>query len=191
MQPPKDKTMAKKNQTQEFTLKDYFFHGFFFFLYGLFKYWPSPLGDLGRFGILKIFCPRWHQIRIYEGVTFWYPYRMKIARHVTLNEWVYLSGFGGLVIGENTRVGHRTTILTSDHETKDKSRPVYRQKIKSAPVIIGRDVYIGCNVTILAGVKIGDGAVIGAGAVVTKDVSAFSIVAGVPAKVIGKRGSNE
>lgn len=52
---------------------------------------------------------------------------------------------------------------------------------------IGNDVWVGCNVVIASGVKIGDGAVIGAGAVVTKDVEPYSIVAGVPAKVLRYR----
>ena len=53
--------------------------------------------------------------------------------------------------------------------------------------VIGNDVWIGSNATILQGVHVGDGAVIAAGAVVTKDVPAFSIVGGVPAKVIKYR----
>jgi len=54
-------------------------------------------------------------------------------------------------------------------------------------VDIGNDVWIGANVLILPGVKVGDGVVIGAGAVVTKNIDPFSIVAGVPARVIKKR----
>lgn len=54
-------------------------------------------------------------------------------------------------------------------------------------VCIGNDVWIGSNVTILNGITIGDGAIIGAGAVVTKDVEPYSIVVGVPAKVIKYR----
>ena len=61
----------------------------------------------------------------------------------------------------------------------------------SEKCIIGNDVWIGCNAVILRNVTIGDGAVIGAGAVVTKDVEPYSIVAGVPAKVIGRRCSPE
>lgn len=58
-------------------------------------------------------------------------------------------------------------------------------------VVIGNDVWIGSNVLLLPGVHIGDGAVVAAGAVVTKDVSPYSIVGGVPAKEIKKRFSEE
>lgn len=58
-------------------------------------------------------------------------------------------------------------------------------------IVIGNDVWIGFEAVILAGVKIGDGAIIGARAVVTKDVPPYSIVGGVPAKVIRKRYNPE
>lgn len=58
-------------------------------------------------------------------------------------------------------------------------------------IVIGNDVWIGYDAVIMAGVKIGDGAIIGTRAVVTKDVEPYSIVGGVPAKVIRKRFSPE
>lgn len=61
---------------------------------------------------------------------------------------------------------------------------------KSQPVTIGHDVWIGHNATIMPGVKIGNGAAIGSSAVVTKDVEPYTIVAGVPAKVIRPRFSD-
>ncbi|NCQ56125.1 antibiotic acetyltransferase [Candidatus Parcubacteria bacterium] len=61
------------------------------------------------------------------------------------------------------------------------------QKIEPLRSLIGNDVWIGANAIIIEGLKIGDGAVVGAGAVVTKDVSPYSIVAGVPAIKIGSR----
>lgn len=56
---------------------------------------------------------------------------------------------------------------------------------------VGNDVWIGTNVLIKDGITIGDGAIVGAGAVVTKDVPPYSIVAGVPARVVRKRFSDE
>jgi acetyltransferase-like isoleucine patch superfamily enzyme len=63
--------------------------------------------------------------------------------------------------------------------------------VSKGDVIIGNDVWFGFGVTILSGVKIGDGAAIGAKSVVTKDVAPYSIVAGNPARVIGKRFDDE
>jgi len=61
----------------------------------------------------------------------------------------------------------------------------------STKTFIGNDVWIGAGANILSGVHIGNGSVIGAGAIVTKDVEPYSIVVGMPAKVIKKRFSNE
>ena len=58
-------------------------------------------------------------------------------------------------------------------------------------VIVGNDVWIGERVMVMGGVTIGDGAVVGAGAIVTKDVPPYTIVAGVPAKPIRKRFSDD
>lgn len=62
---------------------------------------------------------------------------------------------------------------------------------RAHPVTIGHDVWIGHSVTVMPGVSIGNGAVIGSGAVVTKDVAPYSIVAGVAAKPIRQRFSDE
>ena len=69
---------------------------------------------------------------------------------------------------------------------KDESYSSFEQ-----PLIIGNDVWIGSNVCIMRGVTIGNGAVIGAGAVVTHNVPPYEIWAGVPAKKIGQRFSDE
>lgn len=172
------------------TYKDYLLHGLYFTVYGFVKYLPSPIGDWLRLLLTHPFATKLGKVRIYEGVTFWYPYRIHIGDDVTLNEWVYLSGFGGLRIGNHVRIGHRTSIITSDHRYEDMSVPIHQQGLISGEVVIEDDVWIGCNATILKNVRIGRGAIIAAGAVVTRDVPSNTIFGGVPAKQIGVRDND-
>ncbi len=94
---------------------------------------------------------------------------------------------GGVTIGNKVRIGPRVMITTTNHVFSDRDRPIMEQGVDCGEVAIEDDVWIGANVTILPGVTIGKGAVVGAGAVVTKDVVPYTVVAGVPAKVIGER----
>lgn len=96
-------------------------------------------------------------------------------------------------IGAYTMLGPRVMVVGDDHifnlpgvPTIFSGRPAVLRKTK-----IGRDVWIGANSVILAGVCIEDGAIIAAQSVVTKDVKAFSMVAGVPAREIKRRFCNE
>jgi virginiamycin A acetyltransferase len=73
----------------------------------------------------------------------------------------------------------------------EKVTPNIEQLPFKGDTIIGNDVWIGQNTTIMPGIKIGDGAIIAANATVTKDVEAYSIVGGNPAKFIKKRFSDE
>lgn len=165
--------------------KDYIVHGIYLTLYGFVKYIPPPGGDILRYIVSKPFVKSMRIVRMYEGVTLWYPYRIEMGNHVTLNEWVYISGFGGVRIGSGVRIGHRTTILTSDHVCRDVSIPIYKQGVDTkGGVWIDDDVFIGANVTIMDGVHIGTRSIIGAGSVVTKDVPSGSIVAGNPARIL-------
>lgn len=67
----------------------------------------------------------------------------------------------------------------------------YTSEFNSYFVEIGHDVWFGANVVVLDGIIIGDGAIIGAGSIVTKDVKPFSVVAGIPAKELRMRFSDE
>lgn len=91
---------------------------------------------------------------------------------------------GPLNIGSNVMMGPDVIILTNSHNFYRTDIPMRDQKGTKKCVIIGDDVWIGCRVIILPGVIIGKGVIIGAGAVVTKNIPDFSIVGGVPAKVL-------
>lgn len=95
---------------------------------------------------------------------------------------------GPCEIGANVMMGPETVILTRNHKFDNINVPMIEQGFSEPnKVIIEDDVWIGIRTIILPGVKIGRGAIIAAGAVVSKDVEPWSIVGGVPAKVIKNR----
>lgn len=102
------------------------------------------------------------------------------------------ASFGGnLLIGRNCLFGPNVVIRTANHIFKDAKTLIMNQGHEFSDIIIGDDVWIAANVVILPGVNIGDGSVIAAGSVVTKSVPAYSVVAGVPAKIIKSRANHE
>jgi acetyltransferase-like isoleucine patch superfamily enzyme len=91
---------------------------------------------------------------------------------------------GFVTIGKTVMFGPNVSIMAATHETEVQSR---RDNIEYAkPVVIGDDCWIGGHTVILPGVTIGQGCTIAAGAVVTKDIPAWSVAMGVPARVVKK-----
>jgi len=112
---------------------------------------------------------------------------LSLGSNVSIHQWSFISAEGGLSIGDNVSIGHRCSILTTEHEFRDKARPIKSQPLAYLPVSICENVWVGANVTILAGVSLPRGTVVAAGAVVTRSVEdEYSIVAGVPARVIAR-----
>jgi len=111
---------------------------------------------------------------------------------------------GDVVIGHHTRIGlHNTiigpvtvgnhvnlaqgiTVTALNHNFADASLRIDEQGVSTLPVTIEDDVWIGANAVVLPGVTVGTHSVVAAGAVVSRDVPPYSLVAGVPAKVIKK-----
>ncbi len=95
---------------------------------------------------------------------------------------VHISVKESVTIGKDVRIGPYTLIMDSDfHDIQYHDIPG-----KSFPIAIEDNVWIASKAIILKGVKIGEGAIVSAGAVVTKDVEPYTLVGGVPAKVIKK-----
>lgn len=110
---------------------------------------------------------------------------IKIGDHCVINRQTYLDGRMGIEIEDNVNISFGCTILTLQHEVQSPNF-----ECKGSKVVIKKNAWIGLKAIIMPGVEIGEGAVVGAGAVVTKNVSPYTIVAGVPAKPIGIRNSN-
>lgn len=112
---------------------------------------------------------------------------IRIGRRSCVNHFCFVNGAGGVELGDDVMLGTHTVILSSEHSIDDVTVPMGRQPSQTRPVVIEDDVYLGAHVTILAGVRIGTGAVIAAGAVVNRDVPAYAVVGGVPARQIRSR----
>jgi acetyltransferase-like isoleucine patch superfamily enzyme len=86
-------------------------------------------------------------------------------------------------------VSTHPAFFSRHHKSSSLSFAVDKSFEEKLNTTIGNDVWIGANAVVVDGVTIGDGAIIAAGAVVTKDVPPYTIVGGVPAKIIRKRFS--
>lgn len=134
------------------------------------------------------------------------PYRsFRLGRHSVIESYCCINNaVGDVTIGDYSRIGIHCTVIgpvcighhvnlaqgitvtALNHNFNDTNRRIDEQGITTKPVVIGDDVWIGANAVILPGVSIGSHAVIAAGAVVTSDVEDYTVVGGVPAKVIKK-----
>lgn len=110
------------------------------------------------------------------------PGGFTIGERSTVNQRCRLDARGGLTIGSSVSIAAEVCLLTASHDMQTRDF-----KGVAAPIVISDYVFIGTRAMILPGVTLGKGAVVAAGAVVTKDVAPYSIVAGVPAKVIAHR----
>ena len=101
-----------------------------------------------------------------------------------------LKGFlASVKIGRNVQIAPHCGFSPYEHNFEDRSATIKSQGIRSAgDIVLEDDVWLGLGVKVLEGVRIGQGAVIGAGAVVTKDIPAYAIAVGVPARVVRLRG---
>ena len=114
--------------------------------------------------------------------------RIVIGDGVHLGEASMITAGACVEIGSGVIIGPHTIIVDTDHRFEDPGRPIREQGLRSAPIRIEDDAWLASHVTVVGGVTIGRGAVVGAGSVVTRDVPALTVAAGVPARVIGRRG---
>lgn len=130
-----------------------------------------------------VFKSMGEECQICSGVLVCGPENITLGNRVIANEGVVLQSCNGATITIGNRVGlsYGVNILTGG---LDISRGIALHKHVSAPVVIEDDAWIAAQAIILAGVRIGQGAVVAAGSVVTGDVPPYTLVAGVPAKVI-------
>jgi len=143
------------------------------------------------------------------GVLVFHPENIEIGNHVYVGHYTILKGYhmnrmiigdgtwigqmcflhsaGGIRVGCNVGIGPGVQILTSYHAGEDIHIPFIHSRLVFRAVIIEDDCDIGIGAIILPGVTIGRGTQVGAGAVVNRNVEPYSVVAGVPARVLCRR----
>ena len=121
-----------------------------------------------------------------QDVAVFTPLYINCGKHITIGKNVFINfdctflALGGITIEDDVLIGPKVSLITENHPLN----PEERKGLTAKSILIKKNEWIGANATILAGVRIGRGAIIGAGAVVTHDAPSFTVLAGVPAKVI-------
>ena len=119
---------------------------------------------------------------LHMHTVFYNPRNITIGQDTIVGERTVLDGRDKLIIGDHVDIASEVMIYNAEHDVNSEDFHAI-----TAPTIIEDYVFIGPRAIILPGVTLGKGSVVGAGAVVTKNVEPFTIVGGVPAKVIGER----
>ena len=159
----------------------------FIFLYDCVRFIPTPVGELFRYAVLKIFCKKIESLWIRCGTAFFFPENISIGKRVSINDNVFLNGYGGIEFGDDSGVAYGSALISEDHDISDPDIPMKEQPKLPGKITIEKNVWVASNCVVLRGVTIGEGSVVAAGSVVTKSVPPFSIVGGNPARVIRSR----
>lgn len=115
---------------------------------------------------------------------------LEIGDNTWIGQQCFLHSAGGITIGRNVGIGPGVRIFTSYHREEGIEVPILFSGLEFAGVTVDDACDIGIGAILLPGVHLGKGVQVAAGAVVTRDVAAYSIVAGVPAKVLRVRSES-
>lgn len=157
---------------------------------------PGKLGEIIR--------PFFYRIIIKKlGRNFYTSIRVRIQGYenliigdnVAINDSAWIAANkheeGRIVIENNVLIGPFSIIHSGNHIFSNPEIPIMKQGFRFSQIHIEEDVWIGAKCIILSGVRIGRGSVVAAGSVVTKDIPPYSIVGGVPSKILGSRNSSK
>ena len=137
------------------------------------------VGERTRIGAYTVISSTSHLSRYGEGFA--------IGHDSGIGEFGYVGAAGGVWIGDNVIMGQYVSFHSQEHDFDDVDIPIRQQGASEAPITIGDDCWIGARVTFLAGARVPEGCVVAAGAVVRGEFEPYSVIAGVPARVVRDR----
>lgn len=136
--------------------------------------------------ILKLFGAKiGHHVHIYSSATIYFPWNLSIGDYSSIGEWALIYNLGKVSIGSKSTISHKAHLCAGTHDYSSTDLPLIKKGIE-----ISDQVWVCAEAFIGPGVIVGAGAVVGARSVVTKNVQAWAIVAGNPAKYIRTRELN-
>ncbi len=149
---------------------------------------PGGIGEWARVRILRRqLGGLGEHTRIGYGFRVTNPELVCIGAHCDFNEGVFLTGGGGITIGDYVGLGPGVKIWSVNHRYEDPDTPWLLQGHEKLPVIIEDDVWLGANCFIMPGLTIGKGSILSAGTILMKSIPAYAIVAGNPGRIVGWR----
>ena len=121
-------------------------------------------------------------VYIYNTATIYMPWNLKIAQWSAIGEHAYIYNIGEVIIGRSVTISQRVHLCTGTHDYTNPKSPLLKKKI-----VIEDQAWVCADAFIGPGITVGEGAVTGARSVVVRDVPAWTVVAGNPAKYIKRR----
>lgn len=166
--------------------------------HGTGRFEPSELGALGEGSVLEDGVLVFHPGTVFLGRDVYVGHRAMLKGDtrgrllVGDGSWIgqdcFLHSAGSIRIGSRVGVAPRVVMLTSVHEETPPPAPVIDAPLEFAPVEVGDGCDIGVGAILLPGTRLGAGVQVGAGAVVRGEFPEGTVVAGVPARVLRRRG---
>lgn len=149
----------------------------------LFRCSPRPCFGFRRW-LLRVFgASVGRHVHVYPSTQIYFPWNLEIGEWSSIGEWALIYNLGKVTIGMRTTLSQRVHVCAGTHDYQTAAMVLVKP-----PVRVGDAVWICADAFIGPGVVIGEGAVVGARSVVVKDVPAWMVVAGNPARVIKPRG---
>lgn len=158
---------------------------------GTWKQWARVANFLGYDGASILEASQGDGARISPTVSVRNGSRIALGAGANVGQWCYLwagDTSGRIEIGDHALLAPEVFVTASNYDFDSGDGPVADLPRREADVRIGAHTWLGTRVVVLPGVTIGDGTVVAAGAVVATDLPAGVLAAGVPARVIRRRG---
>lgn len=148
----------------------------------LFRFSPRPLHFWRRL-LLRLFGAKLGPgVRVYPRAKIWAPWNLTLGRDVGIGDDVDVYCVAPLVMGDGSAVSQYSFLCGATHDYRDANLPLV-----AMPITIGKDVWIAADVFVAPGVTIADGVVVGARSSVFKDLPAWTVCVGSPAKPVKAR----